>query len=369
MAAILNLATAGTVTFQDVDLIDTHTATFALKSSTSSAHLPGYVDNTSQIGTFALTSGPTGVNENTADTVNTATVGWSYTLADNDPVLQSLALGETLTQVYTVTITDNNGAQVTQDVTVTLVGTNDTPTIVSASNDTPSLTEDSVAAILNLATAGTVTFQDVDLIDTHTATFALKSSTSSAHLPGYVDNTSQIGTFALTSGPTGVNENTADTVNTATVGWSYTLADNDPVLQSLALGETLTQVYTVTITDNNGAQVTQDVTVTLAGTNDTPTIVSASNDTPSLTEEFGGGDPQSGDGGDGHVPGRRPDRHPYRDVCAEVVDLERASAGLCRQHQPDRDVCADVGADGGQREHRRHRQHRDGWLELYAGGQ
>ena len=60
--------------------IDTHAATFALKSSTSSAHLPGYVDNTSQIGTFALTSGPSGVSEDTTDnraqrTVNTAQDG------------------------------------------------------------------------------------------------------------------------------------------------------------------------------------------------------------------------------------------------------------------------------------------------------
>ena len=286
VAANLNLATAGTITFQDIDLIDTHTASFALKSSTSNAPLPGYINNTSQIGTFALTSGATGVSEVTTDTNNTATVGWSFTVADNDPVLQSLALGETLTQIYTVTITDNIGTSVTRDVTVTLVGTNDIPTIVSSSNDTPVLTEDLVAANLNLATAGTITFQDIDLIDTHTASFALKSSTSNAPLPGYINNTSQIGTFALTSGATGVSEVTTDTNNTATVGWSFKVADNDPVLQSLALGETLTQIYTVTITDNIGTSVTRDVTVTLVGTNDIPTIVSSSNDTPVLTEDL-----------------------------------------------------------------------------------
>ena len=55
------------------------------------AHLPGYTDNVSQIGTFALTSGPSGVSEVTTDTDNTGTVGWSFTLSDNDPVLQSLA--------------------------------------------------------------------------------------------------------------------------------------------------------------------------------------------------------------------------------------------------------------------------------------
>ncbi len=129
-----------TITFQDVDLIDTHTATFAFTSSTSSAALPGFVDNSTHIGTFAIDAA---VTENNADTINTGSLGWSFTLADNDPVLQSLAQGETITQVYTVTITDNNGATVTQDVTVTITGTNDAPTIVGASTvATGAVTED-----------------------------------------------------------------------------------------------------------------------------------------------------------------------------------------------------------------------------------
>ncbi len=50
-------------------------------------------------------------------------------------MLQSLAQGQTITQVYTVTVTDNNGASVTQDVTVTITGTNDAPTIASRCGD------------------------------------------------------------------------------------------------------------------------------------------------------------------------------------------------------------------------------------------
>src|SRR5437763_1270998 len=198
---------------QDVDLIDTHTATFANTSSTSSAHLPGYTDNVSYIRTFAHS----GMSETPADTSNIGTVGWSFTLPDNDPVLQSLAEGEKLTQVYTITVKDNNNTTVTQNVTVTLIGTNDVPTIYASGDVTPSLKEDTVAPDQNLFASGTVTFQDVDLIDTHTATFAKTSSTSSAHLPGYTDNVSYIGTFALTSGPTGVSENTTDTNNLGTV--------------------------------------------------------------------------------------------------------------------------------------------------------
>jgi len=40
----------------------------------------------------------------------------------------------------------------------------------------------------------------------------------------------------------------------------------------LAAGESLTQVYTVTVDDENGGTVTQDITITIDGTNDAPTI-------------------------------------------------------------------------------------------------
>src|SRR6202011_754461 len=97
----------------------------------------------SQIGTFALGA----VNENNADTINIGSVGWTFTLNDNDPVLQSLALGQTITQVYTVTITDNNGAAVTQDVTVTITGTNDAPAVAA---DTSGAAGSSLHAITEL---------------------------------------------------------------------------------------------------------------------------------------------------------------------------------------------------------------------------
>ena len=191
-----NIGTSGTITFQDVDLIDTHTASFVLKTTTSSAHLPGFTDNTTNIGTFALTA----VSENNTDTINTASLGWTFTLDDSNPVLQSLAVGETITQVYTVTVSDGHGGTVPQDVTVTITGVNDAPTIVTGST-TPAggVTEDTSVVAGNIGTSGTITFQDVDLIDTHTASFVLKTTTSSAHLPGFTDNTTNIGTFALTA--------------------------------------------------------------------------------------------------------------------------------------------------------------------------
>jgi hypothetical protein len=82
-------------------------------------------------------------------------VGWSFAIPDSNPVLQSLAMGQILNLIYTITL--NNGPS--QDVTVTLIGTNDIPSIVSSSIDTPVLTEDSVAANLNISVGGTIMFQ------------------------------------------------------------------------------------------------------------------------------------------------------------------------------------------------------------------
>ncbi|MGY4499027.1 VCBS repeat-containing protein [Bradyrhizobium sp. GM24.11] len=263
--AAATLSAGGTITFNDPDLTDTHTATFALKSTISSAHLPGFSDGTSQIGTFALNA----VSESPG--VSTiGSVGWSFTLDDNDPVLQSLAEGQTIIQVYTVTVDDHHGGTVTQDVTVVITGTNDAPTITS---DAPAakggVTED--AATPTLSIDGTLATQDLDLIDTHTAAAVFKSSASSAHLPGFSEGTTHIGSFTIDPS---VTESNGDTDNGATLGWHFSLDDNDPVLQSLAEGQTITQIYTVTFTDNHGAQVTQDVTVVITGTNDAPTITS-----------------------------------------------------------------------------------------------
>lgn len=262
------LAANGTITFNDPDLTDTHTASYGLKSTISSAHLPGFSDGTSHIGTFALAP----VNESPGAS-SRGSVGWTFTLNDNDPVLQSLAQGQTITQVYTVTVDDHHGGTVTQDVTVTITGTNDAPTITSDADAAMGrVTEDTGAT---LSAGGTLAIQDLDLIDTHTAQAVFKSSTSSAHLPGFVDGTSNIGTFTIDPS---LAESGSDTENGATLGWHFTLDNSDPVLQSLAEGQTITQVYTVTFDDHHGGTVSQDVTVAITGTNDAPAVSCVTSD-------------------------------------------------------------------------------------------
>ncbi|MBT6403048.1 MAG: hypothetical protein HOK11_01345, partial [Rhodospirillaceae bacterium] len=54
--------------------------------------------------------------------------------------------------------------------------------------------------------------------------------------------------------------------------WTYVLRNGDANVQALAAGETQNELFTVVVTDEHGATDTQDVTVTVTGTNDAPTF-------------------------------------------------------------------------------------------------
>jgi VCBS repeat-containing protein len=268
---------SGTVTFTDVDLTDRPIVSAALSAS----HPFQYLDAQGHDVTATLTpeqlAAITAVESTltvvqAAGNANNGSATWTYSVVDK--AFDFLAKGEILTLNYVAQVDDGHGGVVSTPITVSIngadvsvTGTNDVPTIVPESTTaTGAMTEDAAAT---LTADGTITFQDLDLTDTHTAAFVLKSSDATANLPGYSEAAplSQIGAFALTA----ISESPGNST-IGSVGWTFTLDDSDPVLQSLAQGQTITQVYTVTLTDNNGAPVTQDVTVTITGTNDAPTI-------------------------------------------------------------------------------------------------
>ena len=103
---------SGSIKFFDLDTTDTHTV-----SVTSPAGAIGSL-------TASITNGATGDGQ--------GTVSWTYTL--NDAAAQSLAAGETRTEVFVVKITDDDGQFVTQNVTITITGTNDAPVAVADTN-------------------------------------------------------------------------------------------------------------------------------------------------------------------------------------------------------------------------------------------
>ena len=272
------IVTNGTITFRDVDLSDTHQASVVFTSSSSGSSadpvanpsLPGLAPG-AHIGTFTIDP----VSEDTTDTINTGTVGWHFKLDDNDPTLQSLAEGQTITQVYTITITDVHGAFVTQTVTITITGTNDAPVLTAdASVHQVSEVPDTTGApnsVVDVAT-GTLAFTDVDLSDTHTASAALHQGAGSVVWSGGdYNDIPQATRDALNDAVTAsVSENNTDTNNQGSVGWEFKLPDH--LFDFLAKGQTLTLIYDIKVTDNNGLSSTKQVTVQIGAANDQPVI-------------------------------------------------------------------------------------------------
>ncbi|RYG09800.1 MAG: hypothetical protein EON96_17730, partial [Caulobacteraceae bacterium] len=159
-----------------------------------------------------------------------------------------LAVGESALVSVNYSIQDEHGANASSTVSITVTGTNDAPTIDAGGTDaTGAVTElpngDPGENTATLQDSGTIAFDDVDISDTHSASFAPQSG-------GYV------GTFAL------------DPVNQAgdTVGWNFSV--DDSAIDYLDDGETLTQTYTVQVDDGHGGTTTQDVTVTITGAAD-----------------------------------------------------------------------------------------------------
>lgn len=202
------LTDSGTLTFTDVDTTDS--------------------ENFEPTVAFSATNtGDTALGEMTID----ADGNWSYEV-DNSAV-QYLGEGETLTEVYTVTL---NG--VTQDITVTINGVNDISVVTG--DTTGEVTEDADPSTLTVT--GVLDITDVDTADTTT----------------FTDETVE-GTYG---------ELTID----ADGNWTYSADNEQTEIQALDDGETLTDTITVNTTDGN----TQEIEITINGVEYAPT---ATNDT------------------------------------------------------------------------------------------
>ena len=113
---------------------------------------------------------------------------------------------------------------------ITITGTNDAPKITSG-EQAGSVVEDGVQTA-----SGQVTATDVD------------------------DNA------VLTYSGSGAGDYGSLSVDEETGAWTYTLANGSTAVQSLHAGEQVTDTFTVTVTDDQGASTTQDVVITITGT-------------------------------------------------------------------------------------------------------
>ncbi|NPV20208.1 Npun_F0296 family exosortase-dependent surface protein [Bradyrhizobium aeschynomenes] len=201
---------------------------------------------------------------------NSGTATLTYSVPDK--YFDFLAAGETLTLTYIVRV-DNNFAPSNEftlvPVTITVTGTNDKPEITASvptiafegGTNVPGgpLTSDD-------PTAGTLTFKDVDLTDTHTVSATLTSAVlegGGSIPPAPLALFAQALTASISSDSTGSGA--------GTISWSL---GNLPVYVAdfIPAGQTVTLTYTVTLTDSQGATSTQTITVTITGTDD-PAVV------------------------------------------------------------------------------------------------
>ncbi|USP12595.1 VCBS domain-containing protein [Vibrio gazogenes] len=188
----------------------------------------GDIGDVAQVsGSLAITDADAGDTPVFADTTVSGTYGsltlvdgqWTYTL--NQQQVQSLAQDETVTDTITLTASDGT----TQDIKITITGTNDAPV---AETVTRSVSEDATIT-------GSVTASDVDLPDDASLTFSTESTVSGLTL-------------------------------NADGSYSFDASGYD----ALGVGETQEFEVPVTVTDDRGATVTTTLTITITGTNDAP---------------------------------------------------------------------------------------------------
>ena len=183
---------------------------------------------------------------------------WTYTL--DQSAVQDLYDGEKVYDTYTFTASDGNS----QEVSIEITGTNDTPSLsISAPASVDELSDASAQDLA--AITGNLTVQDLDLGDTLTAsivsggTVALSGGGS---VPAAV--VTAMGAAAnLTFDGTVSSDGTSQSI-----GYTYDPGAAD--LDFIPAGETLTITYEVLINDGLADSSTQDLIITVNGTNDAP---------------------------------------------------------------------------------------------------
>ena len=207
---------------------------------------------------------------------------WDFSLADK--FVDFLALTETLTVVYNMTVADHHvGSSVsdssTVQVTIVFTGTNDAVVLGAGSSLTGSINElplvtDSLAID---STSGVIEFSDLDLNDRPTASIDSLNQTvtwqDATHDYTAELTAAQIATitaaFTIAAAPGNTNNGTID--------WNSDIVDKE--IDFLAVGESITLTTPIIVDDHNGSTIDPDVVVTFIGANDAPIAFADSNGT------------------------------------------------------------------------------------------
>ncbi|MFN9984348.1 MAG: VCBS domain-containing protein, partial [Pirellula sp.] len=191
----------------------------------------------------------------------TSAGAYTYTVENSNATVQALrSTGNTLTDVFTYTMQDTVGLASTSQITVTVQGANDAPVAFA---DTATAVESGGVANGSAGTNPTgnvlTNDTDVDLGDTKTVSGVASGTVGSA--------SSNVGTAVVGS--------YGSITISSTGAYSYTVDNSNATVQALrTTSNTISDVFTYTVTDAGGLSSTTQITVTIQGANDAPAAVS-----------------------------------------------------------------------------------------------
>jgi VCBS repeat-containing protein len=237
----------------DPDVGDVISVVAASAGNVATASTSAFTTSTTLIGTYGtLLLGANGTY--------TYTPFANAAFGVNDPAV---------TDVFTYKISDGHGGVASSQLTVSVNGANNSPTISAALTDADGAVTENVSSSV-LTDSGFIGINDVDLTDIHTATVQNLSGTLGGSL-----------VLGPVTGETATN-------TTGSVGWTYSVANS--AVQYLAAGQTALETFNVTVSDGHGGTVTQLVSVAVTGSNNAPDISVQAGDSAaaSLTETNAG---------------------------------------------------------------------------------
>jgi VCBS repeat-containing protein len=251
--------------FTDDDLANTgHTAT--VLSASATGNTSGIIFGNAELMSFFHVDNVVKNAGSSAGVINT-------TFSGPDLAFDYLAAGEHLNITYVVQLDDHAGGISTQNVQVTVVGTNDAPIYLSGPESAHLVEDQNVNSSGNLTAHGDLFFTDIDLSDTH----AVSTTVSAARSGGGSIPLTNAQMLALFS--TSLEDSTGHVLGE--VDWNFAMQNSTSSF--LGGGEILTLTYHVSVTDPSGGTDTQDVTVTILGTNH-PVAITSGPESASVTE-------------------------------------------------------------------------------------
>lgn len=179
----------------------------------------------------------------------------TYTYHLDNTKIQHLGSGETIVETFTVRVTDNLGAYSDRALTVTIQGTDDKPSISSASS---TMTEDTALV------KGEIKVTDTDTSDTLHSVSPIQTPTSSYH-------DSDGHTHAVLNGTCGELD-----LDTHTGSYVYKLTTSD--VQYLNEGQSLRENFPIKVSTGNSAASSStvgEISITINGSDDAPYFTDA----------------------------------------------------------------------------------------------